>query len=108
MNITMLSESYAVAPQISPEQAVEIAAAGFVTVICNRPDNEDHGQPSFEEIATACENAGLTAHHVPVAGKSMPADAVSEHRRIVDASDGPVLAYCRSGHRSAIIWQASA
>lgn len=107
MTITEISESYAVSAQISPEQVALIAAAGFVTIICNRPDNEDVGQPSFAAIAAACEKAGLAIHHVPVAGMRMPVDAIAEHRRIVDSSAGPVLAYCRSGHRSTIIWQAS-
>lgn len=108
MRITRISDSYAVCAQISPEQVAQIAAAGFVTIICNRPDNEDPGQPSCAEIAAACEQAGLTLHHVPVTETPISADSVAEHRRIIEASDGPVLAYCRSGHRSTIIWQASA
>ena len=108
MSITRLSESYAVSGQISPEQIAQIAVAGFVTIICNRPDNEEPGQPSFAEIAVACEQAGLALHHVPVTGMPMSADAIAEHRRIIEVSDGQVLAYCGSGHRSTIIWQASA
>lgn len=108
MTFTKISDSYAVCAQISPEHVTQIAAAGFVTIICNRPDNEEQGQPCFADIEAACKKVGLELHHVPVAGSSMPAVAVAEHRRIVDASDGPVLAYCRSGHRSAVIWQASA
>ncbi len=106
MTITEISESYAVCAQISPKHVAQIAAAGFVTIICNRPDNEELGQPSFAEIAAACEKAGVALHHVPVIGIQIPPDAVTEHRRIIDASDGPVLAYCRSGHRSTVIWQA--
>ena len=108
MNITKLTDDYAVAPQIRLEEIATLAADGFVAIICNRPDDEEPGQPSAAEIAGACELAGLAFHHIPVTMMPIPATDVQEHRRIVDESDGPVLAYCRSGQRSVAIWQASA
>lgn len=108
MNIIQVTEDYSVSPQIFPGEIESIANSGFVTVICNRPDNEDPGQPPFSEIAAACHAAGIAAYHVPVSGMPIAQEAIGEHRRIIDESDGPVLAYCRSGQRSAVIWQASA
>ncbi len=108
MDLHRFSEHYAVTAQILPEEVEHLAAAGFVTVICNRPDNEEPGQPTAKEIRKACEAAGLAFYHVPVHGMPLLQEMVEEQHRIVDESDGPVLAYCRSGQRSALIFQASA
>jgi sulfide:quinone oxidoreductase len=108
MNISKISDDYAVAPQILPDEVSAIAKQGFVAIICNRPDGEEPGQPALADIIAACSEAGLSFHHVPVSGMSIPDDAIAEHRRVIDQSDGPVLAYCRSGQRSLLIWQASA
>jgi len=108
MNATRITDDYAVAAQVLPNEVAAIAAKGFVAVICNRPDNEDPQQPLASEIAAECEKAGMTFHHIPVSRVPISESAISEHRRVVDASGGPVFAYCRSGHRSTVIWQASA
>lgn len=106
MHYSKLTENYAVAEQIQPDDVAEIAAQGFVTLICNRPDDEEPGQAQAHEIAAACEAAGIAFYHVPVSGMPIPAAAVQQHRDAIDASAGPVFAYCRSGQRSMVIWQA--
>jgi uncharacterized protein (TIGR01244 family) len=106
MHFSKLTDNYAVAEQIQPADVAGIAAQGFVAVICNRPDEEEPGQPHASDIAAACENAGIAFHHIPIAGMPLPQAAVQEHRDAIDASTGPVLGYCRSGQRSMVIWQA--
>jgi uncharacterized protein (TIGR01244 family) len=106
MQYSILTDNYAVAEQIQPADVAAIAAQGFGAVICNRPDNEEPGQPPVNEIAAACEEAGIAFHHIPVSGMPIPQAAVQEHRDAIDASAGPVLGYCRSGQRSTVIWQA--
>lgn len=106
MHFSRLTDNYAVAEQIQPADVAGIAAQGFVAVICNRPDDEEPGQPYASDIAAACENAGIAFHHIPVAGMPLQAAAVQAHRDAIDASTGPVLGYCRSGQRSMVIWQA--
>ena len=106
MHFSKLTDNYAVAEQIQPDDVTEIATQGFIAVICNRPDDEEPGQPPVNEIAAACEKSGITFHHVPVSGMPIPEQAVQEHRRIIASSAGPVLGYCRSGQRSMMIWQA--
>ena len=108
MNITQVTNDYAVAPQLTTADIEALKELGFATVICNRPDNEEAGQPTAAEIAAACEKVGISFHIILVSGMPIPADDIAKHRQIVDASTGPVLAYCRSGQRSTIIWQASA
>ena len=106
--IRQINESISVAPQIAVEQVAEIAAAGFKTIVNNRPDDEDAGQPSGDAIRAAAEAAGLKYVSIPVthAGFSHPQiDAMTQ--ALVDA-DGPVLAYCRSGTRSCNLWALAA
>jgi uncharacterized protein (TIGR01244 family) len=98
-----VTEDFTTAPQISVADVAEAAELGFTAIICNRPDGEDPGQPSAAEIAAAAQAAGLAYVHIPFSGPPGPAE-VEAMRQAVDAADGPVLAYCRSGTRSITCW----
>ncbi|MGZ5987231.1 MAG: TIGR01244 family sulfur transferase [Caulobacteraceae bacterium] len=98
-----VTDDFTTAPQISVADVGEAAAMGFTTIICNRPDDEEPGQPSAAEIGAAAKAAGLAYVHVPVRGAPGPAE-VEAMREAVDAAPGPVLAYCRSGTRSITTW----
>ena len=105
MSIHALSPTFAVAPQISPEDVQAIAAAGFKSIICNRPDDEGESQPSFEAVAQAAAQAGLQARHLPVIPSDISeADGVAM-AQLLSELPGPVLAYGRSGSRSSTLWQ---
>ena len=104
MKILQLSENFAVASQITAEDLEEIAASGYRCVICNRPDGEDPGQPTVAELKAACHLHGLELHYVPVGHDSLSHDAVLQQMGIMANAPGPYLAYCRSGHRSTVIW----
>ena len=106
MTIYRLSDRCAVAGQIQPQDVEALSAQGFKTIICNRPDGEDAGQPTAEEIAQACEAHDIAFHLIPVFHGGVSMDTVSQFRDAVDSSAGPVLAYCRSGQRSSVLWQA--
>ena len=78
--------------------------AAFSTIICNRPDGEDPGQPSFSEIAAKAEAAGIKAIFQPVAsGNVSDADADAFAANLASAPK-PIFAYCRSGTRCTILW----
>jgi uncharacterized protein (TIGR01244 family) len=98
-----VTEDFTTAPQISVADVAEAARQGFKAIICNRPDGEDPGQPAAAQIAAAAEAAGLTYTHIPFSGPPGPAQ-VEAVRQAIDAADGPVLAYCRSGTRSITAW----
>lgn len=106
MNIRQISDSYSVSPQISVEDVAAIKAAGFKGVICNRPDNEDPGQPSADQIKAAVEAAGLEFRWVPVISGQMTAQNVEDQAEALDALPGPVFAYCRSGTRCTNLYAA--
>ncbi|MDX2275989.1 MAG: TIGR01244 family sulfur transferase [Hyphomonadaceae bacterium] len=99
-----VTPDFAVAPQLALEDFAAAAAAGFKTVINNRPDGEAPGQPSSAEAEAAAKAAGLAYHHIPVQGGPAPA-AVEQMAAALEATRGtPVLAYCRSGMRSITTW----
>lgn len=104
MKILPLSPDFAVSAQIAATDVATIAAEGYRSIMCNRPDHEEPGQPSFAEIAAAAEAAGLPIVHVPViSGQIRPAD-VDDFSTALRDLPRPVLAYCRSGARCQNIW----
>lgn len=104
MDIKPLTAGLCVSPQILPDDMQAIKDAGFRAIICNRPDGEGADQPTFEEIAAAAKKAGLEATYLPiVAGKVTDEDANAFGKALTELP-GPVLAYCRTGTRSATLW----
>ncbi|MAD91723.1 MAG: TIGR01244 family phosphatase [Gammaproteobacteria bacterium] len=106
INIFKISNDYSVAEQIFPEDLTEIKAAGFLAVICNRPDHEEFSQPTADAIADKCKKLGILFYHIPVLNMPIEDESIIKQHLIVKKSDGPVLAYCRSGQRSTVIWHA--
>jgi len=104
MEIRPLTPRYAVSPQISVEDLPAIAAAGFTTVICNRPDSEVEADQQTGAIRAAAEAAGLHYEVLELTNATMTPPNVAHQRALIDASDGPVFAYCRSGTRCSVVW----
>lgn len=99
-----LTPDFAVAPQIEPEDFDALAQAGFTTVIDNRPDAEVEPTYRSDMMAERAAQAGLAYHYLPIVPGQLGRDQVARFREILDSSTGPVLAYCRSGTRSATAW----
>lgn len=105
MDIRQIDDNYSVSGQISPDDVRDIAAEGFQTIICNRPDDEGGPeQPDFAEIARVAEKAGLATYYIPVVGGQLTQDDVDAMAAALDEAEGPVFAYCRSGARSTNIY----
>jgi len=99
MEYREISEDYSVSGQIQPEDVAAIKAAGFKSIICNRPDDEQPGQPSADTLKTAVEAAGLSFRYIPVISGQITAENVEDQAEALAELDGPVFAYCRSGAR---------
>lgn len=104
MDIRQITPTYAVSPQITADDCQSIADAGFVAIICNRPDMEITPDCHACEIETAAKAAGLAFTVLPITHQTLNAENVATHKAAIDAAEGPVLAYCASGTRSSIIW----
>ena len=98
-----VTDDISVSPQIAVEDVEAAAGAGFKTIINNRPDGEEPGQPSGHEIEAAAREAGLAYFHVPVRGGPTP-EQVETVVKIMAETPAPVLAFCRSGTRSIVTW----
>ena len=105
MNMTQLSPTLSVRPQVLPGEVAELAAAGFKGIINNRPDGEGPDQPSSAELEAAAKRHGLAYWHIPV----VPGQATEEQARAFAAAlreaEGPVVAFCRTGNRSTGLWK---
>ena len=107
MQLKRINDRVSVAPQIRPEDVAEIKAAGFATIINNRPDGEAFDQPDGDVIKAAAEAAGLAYFAIPVGRQGVSQDMIDETRQVLEGSAGPVLCYCRSGTRSTTLWALS-
>ncbi len=104
MTPTQINPGYSVAPQIGTADVSEIAAQGFRSIMCNRPDGESHDQTGVAEIRAEAERLGLGFAFVPVvSGRIEPGD-VADFREALARLPEPVLAYCRSGARCQNLW----
>ncbi|SEL59407.1 sulfide:quinone oxidoreductase [Roseovarius azorensis] len=104
MDLRQITHDFTVSPQIDCADIPAIAAAGFRSVLCNRPDDEEPGQCAYDDVAAAAQAAGLQVRSVPiVSGQVTPADAAA-FRTALDELPKPILAYCRSGTRCTMLW----
>jgi len=107
MDIKKLTSALSVSPQIAATDLEAIEAAGFKSLICNRPDGEGADQPGFREIEAAALARGLQVRYLPAeSGKVSDAQGI-EFGRLMDELPKPVLAYCRTGMRSTTLWALS-
>lgn len=104
MDIRKITPDYAVSPQITPTDLAAVKAAGFTTVIDNRPDAEIPGDLHAAAMRAAAEALGLGFVANPVIGGALTMANVTAQRAAMDAATGPILAYCASGNRSSIVW----
>lgn len=96
-----LDESTWVAGQIRPKDVAGLAARGIRTVINNRPNDEEPGQPRSSEIEAAARAAGLRYRWIPVAHGLNPQQIGDMAEAL---AEGPALAFCKSGTRSTYLW----
>ncbi len=107
MDVKKITPDLAVGPQLMPTDMVALAAAGFRSVIDNRPDGEGPDQPTYREIADAAAANGLTAQHLPIVAGAVTDEHVAAFDAALAELPKPVFAYCRSGNRSTTLWALS-
>jgi len=103
-----LAADFATAPQLTIEQIAEAAAAGFRSVVNNRPDFEGGpSQPASDAIERAAHAAGLSYAFLPVQSAYQSPDEIARMRELLQQLPKPVLAFCRSGARTANLYRAA-
>ncbi|HEU4670726.1 MAG TPA: TIGR01244 family sulfur transferase [Dyella sp.] len=104
MDIRPLTDTLSVSLQIAPSELATLAAQGFRTVINNRPDGEEPGQPDSATMARTAAAAGLAYRHIPVVSGQLRDAQVDGFAEALSTLPGPILAYCRTGTRSSMLW----
>jgi len=100
-----VTDSLYVAPQIHPDDVADAKALGITMILNNRPEDEEAGQPSGEAVEAAARAAGIGYAAVPVThGGFAPWQLDGMDSALARAEGGKLLAYCRSGTRSTLLW----
>jgi uncharacterized protein (TIGR01244 family) len=100
--IRQLGDKVLVSGQIAPHEVAGLAAEGVTMLVNNRPDGEDPDQPLAGEIEEAAAQAGIGYRFVPIIRGIGPADVEEMQKALRESGDGKLLAFCRSGTRSAL------
>lgn len=99
-----ITEGMYAAPQITPDQIAEAAALGVTLIVNNRPEGESDDQTPGPEIEAAARAAGMDYVAIPVTHAGFSEPQVNAMAEALDSAQGGVLAYCRSGTRSTLLW----
>lgn len=102
-----LAPGISVTTQLAPAEIAQFGVAGFRTIVNNRPDNEEPGQPTSAKLEAAARAAGLGYHHLPVAPGRFSDAEVDAFCDAIGGCDKPVLAFCKSGMRATSLWALS-
>ena len=101
--IRQLDDRTWVSGQIAPHEVSALAEQGVTMIVNNRADGEDSGQPLASEIEEAATRAGIAYRYVPIIKGIGPADVDAMREALSEAEGGKLLAFCRSGTRSAFV-----
>lgn len=101
--IRQLDNRTLVSGQIAPQEVASLAQQGVTVLVNNRPDGEEPDQPLAAELEAAAAEAGIAYRYVPIQRGIGPSDVEAMREAIDEAGDGKVLAFCRSGTRSALV-----
>ena len=104
MTFKALSSSFSASTQLMEADVALAAKAGFRTIVDNRPDGEEPGQPSAAEMQAYAASQGLAFVHIPVKVGAIGDADVSRMAAALAQSPSPVLGYCKSGTRAAMMW----
>jgi sulfide:quinone oxidoreductase len=107
MEIRKIDENISVAPQIALEDIAEIAKLGFKTLVANRPDQEEPGQPAMADIEAEAKANGLNWVYMPVESGNITDEDVDNFAPMIRDAEKPVFAFCRSGTRCTVLWALS-
>ncbi|WP_066803576.1 TIGR01244 family sulfur transferase [Moraxella oblonga] len=86
--------------QITPDDVAELARMGVKTIVNNRPDGEEAGQPTSAEIEQACQAHGIAYKQIAFAGGMMDMGHVQAFADFFNSTERPLHIFCRTGNRS--------
>ena len=99
-----LSPGLSVTGRLDRADIDALAQAGVRTIVNNRPDGEDLGQVPAAEARRLAEAHGIAYHHIPITAASLTRADVDAFAAALREAEAPVVAHCRSGTRSTLLW----
>lgn len=99
-----VSEKFFIAPQLTADDIRASKAKGIASIVNNRPDGEEAGQPTSSENRRIAQAEGLDYAHIPVVPGQITSRHVTDFQAALAGADGPVLAHCKTGTRSATLY----
>lgn len=106
-NIKELTPGFFVSSQLFPADLQGLVACGIKTIINNRLDLEEAGQPSDDLMAAQARAVGLAYVHLPVVSGQLSDRNADDFKDLLSSVDKPVLAFCRTGCRCVALWALS-
>lgn len=99
-----ITDQLLAAGQLEPADIARAKEQGVGLIINNRPDDEAPGQPRGAEIERAAREAGIAYRAIPVGPSGFGPPQVEAMSEALDQAEGRVLAFCRTGTRSTLLW----
>jgi uncharacterized protein (TIGR01244 family) len=99
-----ITDEFWASPQIALDEVAEAKARGFVLIVNNRPEGESDDQTPGATIEAATRSAGMDYVAIPVTHAGFSEEQVKAMAKAIEGAEGPMLAYCRSGTRSTLLW----
>jgi uncharacterized protein (TIGR01244 family) len=99
-----LAPGFEVTGRLDGSDIEALARAGVRTIVNNRPDGEDPGQLDAAAARAIAEALGLQYHHIPITAQSLSRADVDAFAATLRAAPAPIVAHCRTGTRSALLW----
>ncbi|NCP13746.1 MAG: TIGR01244 family phosphatase [Sphingomonadales bacterium] len=103
-----LTENVYVSQQLTLDDVAAAAATGVAFIVNNRPDGEEPTAPQGDEIAAAAGAAGMNYAAIPIGHSGFSEPQINAMIDAMEQAEGPILAYCRSGTRSTLLWALAA
>ena len=101
--MSSISDTVRLCGQLSAADIHALADEGVGMVINNRPDDEAPFQVKSAVLAEAAKSAGIGYAHIPMAGGVSP-EMIAASEAAYQETSKPVVAFCKSGMRSAALW----
>jgi len=99
-----LTDTMLASPQVVPTDVAEARALGVTMIVNNRPDGESEDQTPGAEIEAAAREAGIEYRAIPITHAGFSEAQIDAMAEILSTAKGTVLAYCRTGTRSTLLW----
>ena len=104
MSFRTVTADFSAFGQVQPDDLQCAVDQGFKSLIINRPDGEDPGQPTAAETTQAAEALGLQVRFIPLISGQLTMEHIEQTKAALAEMPGPILAHCRSGMRSTTLW----